>query len=122
MAHFAQIDENNVVLQVLVVDNSEITDDNDEEQESLGVEFLRGLCGQETNWVQTSYNQNFRVNFAGIGDTYDSDADVFVKRKEYESWVLNTSTYSWEPPVPYPTDGQFYTWNESTLSWDLITE
>jgi hypothetical protein len=78
MAHFAELDANNVVLRVLVVSNDDITDDDDQEQEQLGVVFLQGLFGAETRWVQTSYNANMRGKYAGIGDSYDEVADVFV--------------------------------------------
>jgi hypothetical protein len=78
MAHFAELDANNVVLNVLVVSNDDITDDNGQEQEALGIAFLQQLFGAGTRWVQTSYNANFRGKYAGIGDTYDSVADVFV--------------------------------------------
>lgn len=78
MAHFAELDPNNVVLRVLVVSNEDITDENGQEQEALGVTFLQGLFGADTRWIQTSYNANFRGKYAGIGDTYDEVADVFV--------------------------------------------
>jgi hypothetical protein len=78
MAHFAELDNNNVVLRVLVVSNDAITDANGQEQEALGVTFLQGLFGADTIWVQTSYNGTIRGKYAGIGDTYDSEADVFV--------------------------------------------
>ena len=79
MAHFAELDSSNVVLRVLVVSNDDITDDNGQEQESLGVAFLQGLLGADTRWVQTSYNGNFRGRYAGIGFTYDPDTDEFVE-------------------------------------------
>jgi hypothetical protein len=78
MAHFAELDSNNVVLRVLVVSNDDITDENGQEQEALGVAFLQGLFGADTHWVQTSYNGNIRGKYAGIGDSYDPNADVFV--------------------------------------------
>lgn len=122
MAHFAQLDDNNIVTQVLVVDNSEILDDNDVEQESLGVTFLQGLLGSDTNWKQTSYNGNIRKNYAGIGYTYDSSRDAFIPPQPYTSWILNEDTCLWKAPVPYPTDNNRYLWNESTLSWDSLEE
>lgn len=78
MAHFAELDTNNVVLRVLVVSNDNITDDNGKEQESLGISFLQNLFGVDTNWLQTSYNGKIRGKYAGIGDTYDEANDVFV--------------------------------------------
>ena len=122
MAHFAQLDGNNVVTQVLVVNNSEILDGNNVEQESLGVTFLQNLIGADTVWKQTSFNGNIRKNYAGIGFTYDVTRDAFIPPQPFASWTLNDQTCRWDCPVPYPTDGQFYNWNESTLSWDLITE
>lgn len=82
MAHFAELDPNNVVLRVLVVGNDKITDENGQEQEQLGINFLQGLFGADTRWVQTSYNGNFRGRYAGAGFTYDADADVFVAPPE----------------------------------------
>lgn len=78
MAHFAELDSNNTVLRVLVVSNDDITDENGDEQEELGVAFLQGLLGEDTIWKQTSYNNNFRGTYAGIGYTYDEENDVFV--------------------------------------------
>jgi len=122
MAHFAQLDGNNIVTQVLVVDNSEILDDSNVEQESLGVTFLQNLLGSDTTWKQTSYNGNIRKNYAGIGYTYDADRDAFIPPQPFASWSLNETTCLWGAPVAYPTDGNYYTWNEATLSWDLIEE
>ena len=116
MAHFAQIDANNVVLQVIVVNNSELLDDNNVEQESLGIAFCQGLFGG--TWVQTSYNGTIRKNYAGAGYTYDSTRDAFYAPQPYASWTLNETTCLWEPPTAMPDDGQRYTWNEATTSWD----
>ncbi len=79
MAHFAELDQNNTVLRVLVVCNDQIIDNNGHEQEALGITFLQGLFGAETHWVQTRYNANFRGKYAGIGDTYDPTTDVFLQ-------------------------------------------
>ena len=78
MAHFAELDSNNTVLRVLVVSNDDITDENGQEQEALGITFLQNLFGADTQWVQTSYNNNFRGTYAGIGFTYDEENDVFL--------------------------------------------
>ena len=115
MAHFAQIDENNIVQQVIVVHNNELLDETGTEQESRGIQFCQSLLGG--NWVQTSYNANFRKNYAGVGFTYDLNRDAFVPPKPYESWILNEDTCNWESPVPYPTDGELYTWDEEIQSW-----
>lgn len=123
MSHFAQIDGTNTVTQVIVI-----------EQETLNT----GLWGDPATWIQTSYNTRggvhygqdgqpdggvaLRKNYAGIGFTYDAGRDAFIPPKPFPSWVLNESTCLWEAPVPMPTDGQRYTWNESTLSWDVVPE
>jgi len=83
MAHFAQLDENNIVLQVIVVSNQDIIDENGVESEQLGIEFCKNLLGNNTNWVQTSYNKKFREKYAGIGDLYDSENDIFISRRDY---------------------------------------
>lgn len=117
MAHFAQLDENNTVIQVIVVNNSEITDSNGLENENLGITFCQNLLGG--NWKQTSYNAKFRKNFAGIGFTYDSTKDAFIAPKPYESWLFNEETCQWYSPIPYPQDDQIYKWDEDTVSWML---
>lgn len=123
MAHFAEIDEQGVVLRVLVVDNA---------QENDGQNFLANTLGLGGTWVKTSYNTlggvhkeggtPLRKNYAGIGYTYDSGRDAFIPPKPYASWLLNEDSCLWEAPVAYPSDGQPYVWNESTTSWDLVTE
>lgn len=115
MAHFAQLDENNNVTQVIVVHNNELLDENGVEQETKGIQFCQSLLGG--NWVQTSYNANFRKNYAGVGYTYDAARDAFISPKPYDSWVLNEDTCKWEPPISYPNDGKNYYWDEATLSW-----
>lgn len=115
MAHFAEIDDNNVVQRVIVVANKDTADANGNEVESIGVAFCQRLLGG--NWKQTSYNANFRKNYAGIGYTYDAGIDAFVPPKPYPSWVLNSNTAQWEAPVPVPQDGKMYSWDEATQSW-----
>jgi len=122
MAHFAEVDENNIVLRVLVVDDL---------HESNGQEFLATTLGLGGTWIKTSYNTlagvhsnggtPLRKNYAGIGYTYDSERDAFIAPKPYPSWVLNETSCVYEAPVARPTEG-LYTWNEETTSWDLITE
>lgn len=114
MAHFAQLDENNVVTQVIVVHNNELMD-NGQESEAKGIAFCQSLFGG--SWKQTSYNGNIRKNYAGIGYTYDSGRDAFIPPKPFDSWLLNETTCLWEAPVSYPTDGKRYYWDEPTLSW-----
>ena len=117
MAHFAELDDNNTVLQVIVVHNNELLD-GETESEAKGVEFCSTLFGH-TNWVQTSYNNNIRKQFAGVGYTYDSDSDVFVAPQPYPSWSLDDNN-DWQPPTPMPEDDNMYIWNEDTQSWDLV--
>jgi hypothetical protein len=114
MAHFAQLDDAGTVLQVIVVHNNELLD-NGVESEAKGVAFCRSLFGGQ--WKQTSYNANIRKNYAGIGFTYDSARDAFIPPKPFPSWVLNEASCQWEAPVPYPTDGQQYVWDEATQTW-----
>jgi len=121
MAHFAKLDDNNVVLEVLVVDNETLDSLPYPQSESKGIVFLANWSGGYTNWKQTSYNASFRKNFAGINYTYDSSIDAFVSPKPYSSWLLNTNTAQWQAPVPYPNDGKYYRWNEETQSWVEIT-
>jgi hypothetical protein len=121
MAHFAKLDNNNVVTQVIVVDNADTVDRFGEEKEYIGVAFCEKVLGGR--WVQTSYNGNKRKNYAGIGFTYNEDIDAFVPSKPYPSWVLNESTARWNPPVAMPQDGKSYDWNETSLSWvEIISE
>lgn len=114
MAHFAELDANNVVLRVIVVHNNELMD-NGQESEAKGVAFCQSLFGG--NWKQTSYNANIRKNYAGQGFTYDAQRDAFIPPKPFSSWLLNETTCQWDSPAPYPTDGKRYVWDESSLSW-----
>lgn len=107
MAHWAEIDENNVVVRVLVGDN----DSPDE-----GYQWLIDNLGG--TWIQTSYNRNIRKNYAGIGYTYDQSRDAFIAPQPFASWSLNEETCQWEPPVPRP-DGDFV-WDEETQSWESL--
>ena len=116
MAHFARLDDNNIVTQVIVVNNDVIVDDADVEQESIGIAFCQSLLGG--NWVQTSYNATFRKNYAGIGFTYNKAIDAFVPPQPFPSWTLDVTTARYTPPVPYPTGGPFSAWNEATQTWD----
>ncbi len=117
MAHFAQIDENNIVVSVIVVDNKDTADANGVEKEYIGAAFCERLFGG--TWKQTSYNGNIRKNYAGIGYTYRSDIDAFTAPQPYPSWTLDANA-QWQPPVAMPTDGTMespYTWDEATTSW-----
>jgi len=121
MAHFAEIDSNNVVLRVIVVDNKDCSTPDGTEVESIGVAFCQRLFGG--NWKQTSYNGNKRKNYAGIGYTYNAGLDAFVPPKPFASWVLNNDTAQWNAPTPMPSDAgtgeppKRYSWDEATTSW-----
>jgi hypothetical protein len=128
---FAKIGLNNKVIAVLSVVNEVLHDSNGVEQEVNGIDFLTKLHGWSI-WKQTSYNTHggvhnnggtpLRKNHAGIGYTYDEDRDAFIAPKPYASWILNEETCRWEAPVAMPTDDNKYTWNEATVSWDIIEE
>lgn len=113
MGHYAFIDENNVVTQVINGKDETLTEDG------IYWEMFYGkLFGQRC--LRTSYNNNIRKQYAGIGYSYDEEADVFIAPKPYPSWTLD-SNYDWQPPLPYPTDGQNYVWDEQTQSWVLVS-
>jgi hypothetical protein len=129
MAHFAQIGYNNEILRVSVVRNEDILDENGNESEEIGIQFLKSVHGPLTNWLQTSYNNNFRHRYAGPGMVYNNQYDVFLAPQPYPSWTLNTETYEWDSPVPEPElteeqrdGGSYYEWNEETQEWELKTE
>ena len=131
MAYFARLDANNIVRQVIVVSDEDIKDRNGVEVESIGVAFCQKLLGSGTTWKQSSYNGNFRGNYAGVGMTYMSDVrtlgvastDIFIDPQPHPSWTVGINTASWYPPTP-PGDapalttaeenaGKSYNWNES---------
>ena len=111
MAHFAEIDSNNVVLRVLVVAD---------EHEHRGQEFLANDCNLGGTWIQTSFNAKIRGKFAGIDDTYDPVNDRFIHKQPYSSWVLDAN-FDWQAPVALPIDDKHYSWDEATLSWKEVT-
>lgn len=119
MAYMAKLDENNVVIEVLAVADKDCPNPAPA-NEAQGAAFLQGL-GLGTNWKQTSYNGNFRKQYAGIGYTYDAASDVFVAPQPFPSWSLDAN-YDWQPPMPMPTDGQLYIWDEETIGWKVIAE
>jgi len=129
MAHFAKIDENNIVTQVIVVSNDDIKDVNGVEVEEIGVAFCKKLLGADTNWKQTSYNNNFRVRYAGISYTYNEELDAFIPPSPFPSWVLVEETADWQSPLgaaPELTEEQitsrsFYRWNEEAYQADNTT-
>lgn len=126
MASFAKLDENNVVLAVISVHNNELLNENGNESEQKGIDFLTQWSGGYTNWKQTSYNTiggvhsnggtPFRKNHAAVGYSYDAQRDAFIPPKPFASWLLNEDTCQWQPPVAMPTDG-IYSWDEATQAW-----
>jgi hypothetical protein len=126
MAHFAKIGLNGKVIEIQSVVNELLHDSNGVEQEKIGVDFLTKLTGWAI-WKQTSYNANFRKNFAGIGYIYDEDKDAFIPPKPFNSWILNEDTCRWEAPVAKPTltqeqidNNNYYNWNETIQNWELV--
>ena len=117
MAHFAKLNEANTVTRVEVVNNSVITDGDGVEQEQLGIDFLTQLYGGLGWYKQTSYNNTFRKNYAGVGFTYDVTRDAFIAPQPYTDWTINESTCQWEAPIAYPDDDKKYEWNEATTNW-----
>lgn len=118
MAHFAEIDSNNIVLRVVVVNDKDTSTEQGVEKEHIGAAFLESLLGG--TWVQTSYNGNIRKNYAGIGYTYDAQRDAFIPPKPFSSWVLNEETCLWESPVPPPHDCTHRVWDDTNQVW--VTE
>jgi len=125
MAYFAKLNSNNIVENVISINNAVITDANGVEQEQLGNDFINKLYNTRDVWKQTSYNNNIRKNFAGIGYQYDQQRDAFITPKPYNSWVLNEQTCQWQSPVAMPTteleENQYYSWNESIVNWEIKT-
>jgi|TARA_B100000315_G_C14090422_1_gene368963 hypothetical protein len=105
MSHFAEIDNNNIVQRVIVAEQDFINS---------------GAVGDSFRWIQTSYNNNFRKNYAGTGYTYDKTRDAFIAPQPFPSWLLDEDTCRWEAPTPMPDDGKMYKWDEDATSWVII--
>ena len=139
MAHFAKLDSNNIVEQVIVVNNDDIKDSTGTETESIGVAFCQKMMGASTNWKKTSYNKNLRGNYAGVGMTYMegvrtlgvASTDIFIGQQPYPSWSVGIETAKWYAPTP-PGDepalsdseraaGKYYVWNESNYNSNPAT-
>lgn len=120
MAHFAELDKDNKVIRVIVIDNNDMSDENGIEKEELGINFCKSLFGEDTNWVQTSYNGNFRNRFASVGNTYDATLDAFLNPKPFPSWVLDENL-NWQAPKIRPAyqEGFEIKWNEEKLDYDI---
>ena len=113
MAHFAKLDDNNIVLEVNVVSNEALDTSN---EEASGIAFLTEWSGGHSNWKQTSYNGNIRKQYCGIGYSYNAEADVFVAPQPFASWSLD-SNFDWQPPILYPAGDKIYYWSEDELNW-----
>jgi len=127
MAYFAKLGTGNIVEKVISINNAVITDANGVEQEQLGNDFINKLYNTRDVWKQTSYNNNIRKNYAGVGYTYDQQRDAFIPPKPYNSWILNEDTCRWEAPVAKPTltqeqidNNNYYSWNETIQNWELV--
>lgn len=118
MAHFAELNSDNIVKRVVVVDNEMCLDENGDESEIIGIYYLSRIFGG--TWRQCSYNGNIRKNFPSPGFSFREDINAFVEPKVFDSWILNEETARWEPPVAMPEDGNVYGWNESSGQWDLL--
>ena len=121
MAHFAELNENNIVIKVIVINNAVLLDADNNESEVKGIDFCESLYGHR-DWVQTSYNGNMRYNYAGAGYTWDPENDAFYAPQPFASWSLNED-YIWEAPVPYPEDAspeKIYEWDEDNLTWKVV--
>lgn len=116
MAHFAKMNNENIVEQIIIISNEDLQNLEFPESEPIGQQFIQSL-GLEGSWLQTSYNHNFRKNYAGIDYLYDSIRDAFIPPKPYESWILDEETCLWIPPYPSPSPTHSYYWDEDTLSW-----
>ena len=117
MAHFAQLDENNIVSQVIVVSDVDTCNEEGFEVEEIGQQFLKNMYGQETTWLKTSYRGNIRKNYAGIGYTYDKKLDAFIPPKPFKSWILDETICQYVAPVPMPDQNKIYFWDEENQKW-----
>lgn len=122
MAHFAKLNENNVVEFVVVVDNEILNNAPGMENEETGINYLKNIFGENTIWKQTSYHHNFRCRMAAPSYVYDIILDCFIPPKPYDSWYLDMDYIDWAAPIPYPQDGNSYIWDEENQVWIIQTE
>jgi len=120
MAHFAKVQDNKLVGEIIVIANEVLLDENGDEQEALGLGFIESL-GLDGVWVQCSYNGTFRAHYPGRGFTYDADRDAFIPPQPYASWVLDEDTCLWVAPIAYPAEGA-HTWDEEDGDWVEVTD
>ena len=126
MAHFAELNQNNEVIQVIIISNQDILDETGKESEEVGINFCKSLYGSDKIWKQTSYNNSFRKRYAGIGMSYNEELDAFIPPQPYPSWILDFETVDWQAPIPQPelsqeqiTSGLYYQWDEDSRQWIL---
>jgi hypothetical protein len=122
MAHFCELDENNIVKRTIVVDNKKLLNENGDEQEALGIAHCQKLYGSETKWVQTSYNANFRKKYATAGFQYLEEEDIFIASQPFDSWTQvddykTTTGLEWEAPIPKPEEEGLWMWDEGRQEW-----
>ena len=125
MAHFAELNSDNIVQRVIVVGNADCLDSDGEESEAVGIAFCRSVFGTDTIWRQTSYNRNMRGIFAGIGCTYDITVDKFFPPQPFPSWILDKSTGKWNAPVAQPSNENYtktWKWDEDNRRWNEVIE
>lgn len=131
MAHFAELDNNNIVLQILVIDNQEILNSEGIEDEQLGIDFFTEHLNSSNTFIQTSYRGTFRFNFASIGGTYDYEHGAFISEKDFDSWELDETTFTYKPPIEEPSNEDiptysngrpqyYHKWDEETIGWAHI--
>lgn len=124
MAYYARVDSNNIVIFVTLIRDDRITDENGVEHEHWALPHLYESIpeSKKDRWIRTSSDGSFRKKFATKGLVYNEELDAFIHPKPFESWILNSETADWQPPIPYPTDDKNYTWNEDSQNWDLIDQ
>jgi hypothetical protein len=119
MAHYAELNESNEVINIIYMENKILLDESGNESENLGIQYLHIHHGDHRRWIQTSYNENFRGNYASIGYTYREDIDCFISPQPFSSWHLNENSGKWEAPIPEPNDDNWYIWSEEEQMWKV---
>lgn len=117
MATFVKLNDENIVIEINEVNDVVLQDANGVSNEQIGIEFLTNWSGGYSNWKQTWLDGSKRKHYAGIGWSYDPTRDVFIPPQNFPSWVLNEQSFVWEPPIPYPSDGKNYVWDENQIAW-----